>query len=78
MVSVEYPNNSLFKNCVVLNSNIEECRILWTEEAKSEFGLFRELKLTIAQGFVGSDHGVSSSGAAAKWERKNYKQVRKK
>ena len=42
MVSVKNPNNGLFRNCVVPNSNIAECRILWTEEAKSEPGLSGE------------------------------------
>ena len=35
MVSVKNPNNGLFRNCVVPNSNIAECRILWTEEARA-------------------------------------------
>ena len=39
---VENLNNSLFRNCVIPNSNIVECRILWTEEAKNKPGLFRD------------------------------------
>ena len=35
MVSVKNPNNGLFRNCVLPNSNIAECRILWTEEARA-------------------------------------------
>ena len=42
MVSVKNPYNGLFMNCVVPNSNISECRIPWTEEAKSKPGLFRD------------------------------------
>ena len=42
MVFVENPNNCLFRNYVVPNSNIMECRILWTEEAKSKPRLFRD------------------------------------
>ena len=42
MVSVENPNNCLFRNCVVPNSNITECRILWTDETKSKPRLFRD------------------------------------
>ena len=42
MVSVKNPYNGLLTNCIVPNSNVSECRIPWTEEAKSEPGLFRD------------------------------------
>ena len=47
MVSVEYPNNSLFRNCVVPNSNIANLDCLESRSSPSLKGLLGVIMVSV-------------------------------